>query len=481
MGSQHRMLDELIAYKRWYSKPVMDFAATLRRQRAFMESGASRSRGFRRAQLGTLRDAIAAHEPLLLEALHADLRKSAYEAYATEIGLVLGEIDYARRHLGAWMKPRRRATPRLSWPSRGIIRPEPYGVGLILGPWNYPVQLLLSPLVGALAAGNSVVLKPSEFAPRTAAALDQLIRTAFPEECVTVVQGDRATAEALLREKFDVIFFTGSSSVGRAVMTAAAQHLTPVTLELGGKCPCLVCSDAPLDLTARRIAWGKFLNAGQTCVAPDFVLAERSIRPALVGALTRAVREFYGEDPQRSRDYCRIINRRHHDRLVSYLGSGRIAHGGHHDADDLYLAPTLLTEVPWDAPAMQEEIFGPILPVLDFDRLDDALAQLRARPTPLALYLFTRNGRTQEHVLGATKSGGVALNDTVTHMVGPALPFGGLGESGLGAYHGQASFNCFTHYRSVLRRSPTLDPKLLFPPPRISVTLLKRLYRFLLG
>ena len=264
-------------------------------------------------------------------------------------------------------------------------------------------------------------------------------------------------------------------------MAAAAQHLTPVTLELGGKCPCLVCADAPIEISARRIAWGKFMNAGQTCVAPDFVLVERPVREDLIEALKRAIQEFYGDDPQTSPDYGRIINRKHLDRLTAHLGSGQIAYGGQHDANDLYLAPTILTDVPLDATVMQEEIFGPILPVLGFDRLDDALASLRDRPTPLALYLFSPNRATQDRVLAETRSGGVCFNDTITHMIGKGLPFGGLGESGLGAYHGKASFDCFTHYRSVLRRSFRFDAKVRYPPPRLSLAALKRAFPFLLS
>ncbi len=459
----------------------MDFAATVQSQRLFFQSGVTRPLEFRRAQLRKLHDAVVAHEPALLAALHDDLRKSAHEAYTTEIGLVLSELRHALRHLSSWMRHRRRRTPLLAWPARGFIRPEPYGVALILGPWNYPLQLLLSPLVGAMAAGNCAVLKPSEFAPHAAAAMAELIKATFPEEYIAVVQGEREAGEALLREKFDIIFFTGSTQVGRAVMTAAARHLTPVTLELGGKCPCLVCADAPLDITARRIVWGKFLNAGQTCVAPDFVLVDHRVRGPLVEAMKRALREFYGEDPQKSPDYSRIINRKHLDRLTSYLSSGQIALGGKHESKDLYLAPTILTEVSADAPVMQEEIFGPILPVLEFTALNDALVRLRNCPTPLALYLFTKDGATQDRVLMETRSGGVALNDTVTHMVGKDLPFGGLSESGLGAYHGQTSFDCFTHKRSVLRRSFAFDPKLRYPPPSISLATLKRAFRFLLG
>jgi aldehyde dehydrogenase (NAD+) len=459
----------------------MDLFRLIRRQRDYFDSGATRSLDYRRAQLRKLHDALVVSEPALLSALHADLRKSPQEAYTAEIGFVLSEIRYALRHLPAWMSPQRRRPPLLAWPGRGWVQPEPYGVVLIIGPWNYPLQLLLSPLVGALAAGNCAVLKPSEFAPHTAAAVDQLIRTTFSEEYVAVVPGEREAAEALLRERFDTIFFTGSTSVGRAVMAAAARHLTPVTLELGGKCPCLVCADAPLEITARRIAWGKFMNAGQTCVAPDFVLADRRISEPLVSALIRAIRQFYGDDPQRSPDYGRIINPKHLDRLTGCLGSGQIAHGGQHDPDDLYLAPTILTGVTADAPVMQEEIFGPILPVLEFNKLDDALGSLRQRPTPLALYLFTRDRATQDRLLSATRSGGVCLNDTIVHMLGKDLPFGGLGDSGLGAYHGQASFDCFTHYRSVLRRSFWFDLKLRYPPLRVSLATLKRASRWLLG
>ena len=418
---------------------------------------------------------------MLLEALRSDLGKSSYEAYATEIGLVLSEIQHAIRQLRAWMRPQRRRTPLLAWPSKGFVQPEPYGIALIIGPWNYPIQLLLMPLVGAMAAGNCAILKPSEFAPKSAAAVAQLIDAAFSKDYLTVVQGERETSEALLREKFDTIFFTGSTIVGRAVMTAAARHLTPVTLELGGKCPCLVCADAPMDLAARRIVWGKFMNAGQTCVAPDFVLVDRRVLDRLVAAIKRVLRQFYGEDPQKSSDFGRIISRRHCERLINYLGAGQIIHGGQHDAEARFFAPTILTDIPADAAVMQEEVFGPILPIVGFGTLDEALNQLRQRPVPLALYLFTSDRRIQEYVLTNTRSGGVCLNDTVLHMIGKNLPFGGLGESGLGAYHGKASFDCFSHRRSILRRSLMIDVTLRYPPPRLGLANLKRVYHFLLG
>ncbi len=459
----------------------MDFSSTIDRQRTFFGTGATRPLEFRRAQLRKFADAIEKQEKALFDALHADLRKSPHQAYTTEIGVVLAEIQHAERHLPLWLKSQRRRTPWLSWPSRGWIRPEPRGVALIIGPWNYPFQLLLSPLVGALAAGNCAILKPSEFAPRTAAVIAQLIGDAFPSEYVTVIEGEREAVEALLREKFDTIFFTGSSPVGRIVMEAAAKHLTPVTLELGGKCPCIVCADAPLGLAARRIVWGKFMNAGQTCVAPDFLLAERSIRDRLMSEIKRAIGDFYGENPRDSSDYGRVVNRRHFDRLTGYLSTGRVEHGGVHAAEDLYFAPTLLTGVTWDSPVMQEEIFGPILPVMEFDGLATALEHLRKRPTPLALYLFTRNPEIQRLVLDQTSSGGVCINDTVSQMMGPGLPFGGLGESGLGAYHGRASFDCFTHYRSVLSRSLAYDVSLRYPPARTGLQRLKRPFRFLVG
>lgn len=459
----------------------MDFTADVQHQRTFFQSGATRPLEFRRTQLRKLHDALVADESALLAALHADLRKSPQEAWASEIGFVLSDIRHAVRHLPAWMKPQRRRSPLMAWPGRSFIQPEPYGVALIIGPWNYPLQLLLSPLVGALAAGNCAVLKPSEFAPHTAAAFAKLVRENFAEESVAVVAGEREVAEALLCERFDKIFFTGGTNVGRAVMAAAAQHLTPVTLELGGKCPCIVCADAPLDVTARRIAWGKFMNAGQTCVAPDFVLVDSRVREGLIAALKQALREFYGDDPRASTDYGRIINRRHFERLIGLLAAGRVAHGSQQDASDLYLAPTLLTAVPLDAPVMQDEIFGPILPVLEFDTLDDALAALHDRPTPLALYLFTQDRAIQERVLATARSGGACLNDTIVHILSKQLPFGGLGESGMGAYHGKASFDCFTHYRSVLRRSFRFDAKFRYPPPPVSLAGLKRVSRFLFG
>ena len=457
----------------------MNFEAIIARQREFFQSGATRAPEFRRAQLLKLAGLLASHETKLLTALHADLRKSPHQAYASEIGFVLGEIRFTLRHFVSWMRPQRRHSPMLAWPARSHVQPEPYGLALIIGPWNYPLQLLLSPLVGAIAAGNCAILKPSEFAPHTAEVLDQMIRGAYPEDYLTIIRGERETSEALLREKFDSIFFTGGTAAGRAVMAAAARHLTPVTLELGGKCPCIVCHDAPVETTARRIIWGKFMNAGQTCVAPDHVWVDHRIAPALLDAMMKTLADFHGEFPQQCPDYGRIIDRRHFERLTQYLKQGDIACGGECDPADLYMAPTILTNVLWDAPVMTEEIFGPILPMMEFSDIDGVLANLRERPKPLAVYLFTRDRALQKRVLAGTQSGGVCINDTILQILGNDLPFGGVGESGMGSYHGRASFDCFSHKRAVMRRPFALDSGFRYPPPGVSLRVLKRLLRFL--
>lgn len=453
---------------------------TLRRARDFFATGVTRPLEFRREQLKKLASALEQYEPAILAALQADLGKSPYQSLASELGLVHAEINHALRHLTRWAASATRSTPWLVAPARGWVQPEPFGVALIVGPWNYPVQLLLSPLVSAIAAGNAVILKPSELAPHTAAALTALITATFPAEYITAVNGGPEVAEALLQERFDKIFFTGSSRVGRMVMTAAARHLTPLTLELGGKCPAIVGADAKVELAARRIVWGKFLGAGQTCVAPDHVRVHRSLREPFLRAMKKTLLEFYGPDPRRSSDYGRIVNQKHFARLLDYLGDGKIFHGGESDAQELYLAPTILTDVPSDARVMQEEIFGPVLPVLEFDELAETVAQLQAGPTPLALYLFTEDRETERKVINEVSSGGVCVNDTISHMIGTGLPFGGLGESGFGTYHGRAGFDAFSHQRSVLRRGTWLDLPFRYPPARLSIATLKRALKFLL-
>ena len=451
----------------------MTLSESIQNQRIYFESGATRTLHSRREALDALDRAIRAAEPDLLAALQADLGKSAREATVSEFGLVLTDIAYARRHLRRWMTPTRVANSLLLTGSAAIV-PEPCGSVLIISPWNYPFQLAVSPLVSALAAGNTAVIKPSELAPRTAAVLAEIVRTALPPERALVVTGGPETAIALLDERFDHIFYTGGSKIARSVLTAAAASLTPCTLELGGKSPCIVCADANLAVAARRIVWGKFLNAGQTCVAPDFVWADRRIAAPLLAALTATIGKFYGEDPHQSPDYGRIVSLRHFDRLQGLLGAGRIVCGGTGDRETRYLSPTLLADVPLEAPIMQEEIFGPILPVLVFDGLGEVLDDLRRRPTPLALYLFSESRSTQKWFLERTRSGGACINDTVVHLLNPRLPFGGQGESGMGASHGRAGFATFSHRRSILRRGTRHDTKQRYPPDRTPLRWIKR-------
>lgn len=458
----------------------MNITELVQQQRARFQTGATRPLDFRRAQLQKLSNGLERHETNLLAALQKDLGKSSFQGYATEVGFLHAEIRCALKNLSCWAKPARRRTPWFVAPARGWVHPEPFGVALILGPWNYPLQLLFAPLVSAMAAGNCAVLKPSELARCTAGAVAALVKDTFAENSVAAVNGGADVAEALLREKFDKIFFTGSTRVGRLVMAAAAKNLTPVTLELGGKCPAIICADADVQLAAKRIAWGKFMNAGQTCVAPDFVLVQRDVREKFLATLKKSLRKFYGEDVGKSKDYGRIINKRHFERLVNYLRDGKVLHGGEQNARDLFLAPTILAGVSPESPVMQEEIFGPILPVLEFERLDDAFAMLRGRPLPLALYLFTHNRATEARILAEVRSGGACVNDVMSHMIGSGLPFGGLGESGMGAYHGRAGFEAFSHRRAVLRRATWLDTPFRYPTPKLSLAGLKWVLRFIL-
>jgi aldehyde dehydrogenase (NAD+) len=448
-------------------------------QKRYFAAGRTRSLAVRGAALRALRSALAAREADLLAALAEDLGKPAAEAYLSEVGLVIREIDYVLKRLSSWARPRRVRTPLLSRPGTSWIQPEPYGAVLVIAPWNYPVQLSLSPLVAALAAGNCAVLKPSELAPASSRALAGIIGETFDPGLVKAVEGGAETARALLEEKFDYIFYTGSLRVGRLVMAAAAKNLTPVTLELGGKNPCLVDRDVPVQTAGRRIAWGKFFNAGQTCVAPDYLLVHREVRERLLAALGEAIEEFYGTDPQTSPDYGRIINRDHHRRLTRLLEGSRPEIGGGGDEAERYLAPTVVSLDSPDHPLMEEEIFGPILPVLAYRELEEALEIIARRPRPLALYLFTRDRKLRRRVLDETSSGTVCVNDTISQITNPELPFGGVGESGMGVYHGRAGFETFSHQKSVMARSFRFDLKLKYPPYRTSLKILRKITRFL--
>lgn len=427
----------------------------LAQQRTFFASGQTKPIEFRLTQLAKLKQAIVDRQAEIIAALKADLGRPEFEAYF-EIS-TLSEINLAIEKLKTWTKPKRVKSTLENFPSSAWVQPDPLGVVLIIGPWNYPFQLMIAPLVGAIAAGNCAILKPSEHATHTAQVVTDLIADTFDPSYITVFQGDASVSQQLLAEKFDHIFFTGGTTIGRIIMEAAAKHLTPVTLELGGKSPCIVDTDINLDHAAKRIVWGKFINAGQTCIAPDYLLLHYSIKDTFLEKLTAAIHEFFGDDPSQSPDFSRIINQRQFDRLTKLINSGTVLVGGQTDADSRYIAPTVLNNVTWDSPVMQDEIFGPILPVLIYEQLDQALAKINARPKPLALYLFSRDQAKQQQVLTETSSGGVCLNDTLLHVGVPGLPFGGVGQSGMGNYHGKASFDTFSHYKSVLKKSFWFD------------------------
>jgi len=424
-----------------------------------------------------LKTAIQAREQEVLDALYADLRKSDVEAYTTEVGLVYREISHALRRVGRWARPRRVRTDIFNLPGRSTVYPEPYGVSLIIAPWNYPFQLLFLPLVGAIAAGNTAIVKPSEYAPAVAGLIDTILRESFPEEYLSCVQGAADTARALTAEDFDHIFYTGSKQVGAKVMAAASERLVPVTLELGGKSPTIVDETANLDLAARQIVFGKSINAGQTCVAPDYVLVQESVHETLLEKLRSAAEEFFAGNPQSHPRYSRIINERHFDRLAGMIDPSLVYFGGETDREDLYMAPTVLSGVTMDHPVMQEEIFGPILPVLRYRELDEAISVIRERPKPLALYLFTRSRDHERRVREAVPFGGGAVNATIMHVASTYLPFGGVGPSGMGRYHGRASFDCFSHRKGILRQPGFFENPLAYPNSKARLGLLKRILK----
>ncbi len=436
----------------------------LARQRAYFGSGATLSRTFRDEQLGALRRAIVDHESKLFDALHADLRKNRAEAYGTEIGGLLADLRHAQKSLRKWMRPKSWFSPLLVAPSKSEVRTQPLGTNLIISPWNYPVRLALVPLVGAIAGGNVAVLKPSELAPATSSVIAELVKSAFADEYVAVIEGDVTAAQKLLERRWDHIFFTGSTQVGKIVAHAAADHLAKVTLELGGKSPTIVMPSADLEVAAKRIVFGKFVNAGQTCVAPDYILVHESVHDALVEKMIGAIKQFYGHDPRQSADYGRIVNTRHFRRLTALIDPAKVVVGGDTDEDDRYIGPTIMTDVGMDDPVMADEIFGPVLPVAKVRDLDDAIARIAERPQPLALYLFTRDAAEEEKVLSRVSFGGGCVNNTIMHLGDGDLPFGGVGTSGLGAYHGGASFEAFTHKKSVLKSATFLDPSIKYPP-----------------
>lgn len=452
-------------------------ANLIQKQKHFYRSGATRTYEYRLRQLKRLRDALVAHEKQIIDALKRDLNKSEFEAYSTEIGIVYEELKFTIKHLKSWMVPKKAKTALTHIGSKGRIIPEPYGTTLIIAPWNYPFQLAVSPLIGALAAGNTVVMKPSELTPAMSSLLVDILGSVFDEEYVAVAQGGPEMSQALLSQPVDYIFFTGSVNVGRIVMESAAKQLIPLTLELGGKSPCIVHADAPLKLTAQRIVFGKFTNAGQTCIAPDYLLVHRSVKEELMACIKEAIQEFYGSDPISNPSYGHIVSDKHFKRLAAFLDNGTVACGGKTAPEILAIEPTLLDQVTWDMPVMQEEIFGPILPVLEYDRIQEAVDMINDRPKPLALYLFTREPEIEETVVGSVSYGGGCINDTLMHIATPYLPFGGVGESGMGAYHGQGSFDTFTHYKSVLKQTQLFDFKFRYPSSKNGLKYLRKLMK----
>lgn len=455
-----------------------DYAAIISRLRDSFLTGIPASADWRWQQLRNLERFLTEQSGAIDDALRADLGKPPLESYLGETGSLLQEIGHARRHLKGWMRPRKAWTPLFLLPGRSRVWREPYGVVLIISPWNYPVQLALAPLIAALAAGNRVVLKPSELAPATAQLLHEKLPAYIDAQSLQVVTGDHTVAEALLAEKFDLIFYTGSSRIGKLVMQAAAVNLTPVTLELGGKCPCIVSHDTDLEVAARRLAWGKFLNAGQTCVAPDYVLVHASVYQRFLELLADTITEFYGRHPRKSPDYGRLVNQQHYQRLTGLLQDGRIYSGGEHDAADHYLAPTVMVEIDPQSALVHDEIFGPILPVLPVSSLEGALEYIAARPEPITVYLFSSSAVEQEQVRLGTRSGSLCINETILHLANPRLPFGGLGPSGFGRYHGAAGFETCTFQRSILTRAARPDPGFRYPPyTTTKARWLKRLFR----
>lgn len=431
------------------------------KQESYFRSGATLDVRTRKANLVAFEKAVLKWEKPLCEALWKDLHKSYEESYIAEVSILLGEIRTHIRNIGKWTRPQRRPTPMKLFPSRSKIISEPLGTALIISPWNYPVQLLLTPLVGVISSGCTAVLKPSPYVPEVSEVIEKMIRDTFPEEYVAVVQGDRDVNTALLEQRWDMIFFTGSPSFGRAVMAAAAKNLTPVVLELGGKSPCIIDKDADIEVAAKRVAWGKSLNAGQTCIAPDYLMLHKNIKDKFLLELEKAFRELLGDDPHKSEHFVRIVNDAAFERLTGYLADGEVVFGGKTDKDERYFSPTVLDHVSPDSPVMQEEIFGPIFPVQTFSSLDEVIRFVSMREKPLALYYFGSQG---DKVLKHTTSGGSCINDVIMHIANENVPFGGVGMSGMGSYHHKRTFDVFTHYRSVISTPTWIDLPFRYMP-----------------
>ena len=429
----------------------------LQQQNHFFSSGKTIPAEFRLKQLESLKEAMIRHEADLAAALKEDLGKSRMESYMCEIGLTLSELTWMQKHLRSLMRSKRVSTPAAQFAAKSFRSPSPYGTVLIMSPWNYPVLLTLDPLIDAIAAGNTAVVKPSAYAPCTFDVMKTMIEECFPAHYVAVVDGGRAENQALLQQRFDMIFFTGGKTVGREVLRHAAEYLTPVTLELGGKSPCIVDSTAKIRLAAKRIVFGKYLNCGQTCVAPDYILCDKRIRDELITAILAEIEKQFGKEPLKNPNYGKIINEKHFERILGLINGEKLVYGGQSEPESLRIAPTILNNITWDDAVMGEEIFGPLLPILTFDTLDEALDTVESHPHPLALYFFSEDKAAQKKVLDTCRFGGGCINDTIIHLATSDMPFGGVGESGMGSYHGRVGFETFSHYRSIVDKKTWMD------------------------
>ena len=447
------------------------------KQRKFFRTGETLDLKFRLRQLKKLHETIKKYEAEIFDALYQDFKKSTFEAFGTEVALVHEEISYFLKNLPKLMKPKKVKSSLVSLPAQSFIYKEPYGNCLIIGPWNYPIQLIFEPLVGAISAGNCVVLKPSELAGNTSTLVKKIIQEIYNESYVAVLEGGPEVTQTLLAEKHDHIFFTGSVKVGKIVYEAAAKNLTPCILELGGKSPCIVDKDANIDLAALRIVWGKFLNGGQTCVAPDYLLLHKKIKEPFMERLIFYIKKHYGENPKKSPDYPRIINDGNFNRLNAFLDNGRTLIGGDSELQEKYIAPTVLDQISWNDPVMQEEIFGPILPVMEFEHLSEALDDIKDRPKPLALYYFSKNKNKQEKVLREVGFGGGCINDTLFQFGSSSIPVGGVGNSGIGKYHGKDSFYAFSNSKGIVKKSNILDIPFRYPPYAGKLKLLRFIFK----
>lgn len=456
-----------------------DINLIFKNQKEFFESGKTINVDYRIKNLKKLNDIIKKNEDKILNELKKDLGKSNFEGYVTEVGILYDDINFHIKNVKKWSSEEKRKSPIVYYPSKSYIYKEPYGVTLIIGPFNYPFQLVIAPLIGAISAGNTAIIKPSENSRNIALLLEKLINENFPEGYLRVVNplGGKETVSLLLDKPFDYIFFTGSVRVGKLVMQKAAQHLTPVKLELGGKSPCIVDSDAKLKLAAKRIVWGKFLNAGQTCVAPDYLCVHKSVKDELLKLIINEIRVQFGENVRNSEDYPRIVNKSSLERLSGYLNDGKIYYGGNIDEDNLYMEPTLIIKPDLNSPLMSDEIFGPILPILVYEDLDNVIKFINHREKPLALYYFSESKKKIKYVLTSTTSGGVTINDTIIHVANPNLPFGGVGNSGVGKYHGKESFETFTHNKSVMKRGTFIEFNIRFAPYKNKLNLVKRIMK----